>query len=74
MRCAIAYYTATGLTGDLDKLALQILGMGLGQVLVLAGNKAHTLPEVLATLLLRPVMLLQPLGHIIRLADIHPGP
>src|SRR5690554_3085098 len=57
--------------GQVDQLAFQIFDVGLGQVLVLAGNQADLFPEILATLVLGSVMLPKPLGYIVRLADIH---
>src|SRR5690554_6736864 len=57
--------------GQVDQLAFQIFDMGLGQVLVLAGDQADLFPEILPTLILGSVMLPKPLGYIVRLADIH---
>src|SRR5690554_1796427 len=57
--------------GQVDQLAFQIFDVGLGQVLVLAGDQADLFPEILATLVLGSVMLPKPLGYIVRLADIH---
>src|SRR5690554_1450103 len=57
--------------GQVDQLAFQIFDVGLGQVLVLAGDQADLFPEILAALVLGSVMLPEPLGYIVRLADIH---
>src|SRR5690554_3100586 len=57
--------------GQVDQLAFQIFDVGLGQVLILAGDQADLFPEILATLVLGSVMLPKPLGYIVRLADIH---
>src|SRR5690554_628638 len=57
--------------GQVDQLAFQIFDVGLGQVLVLAGDQADLFPEILATLVLGSVMLPEPLGYIVRLADIN---
>src|SRR5690554_4834373 len=57
--------------GQVDQLAFQIFDVGLGQVLVLAGDQADLFPEILPTLILGSVMLPKPLGYIVRLADIY---
>ena len=71
---AVHQTTPAGLFGQCDQLAFQILHMGFGQVLVFTGHQTHLFPEVLTTLRLRPVVLFQPFGHIVRLTDVNQWP
>lgn len=67
---AVDQLAAADLAGVLDQQALQIRHVGLGEVLVLAGDQADLLPEVLAAPLLRAVVLLEAGADVVALADV----
>jgi hypothetical protein len=66
---AVGQGGAVGLGGDLDQAALQVSDVGLGQVLVLAGDDHRPRPEVLGLVGLVPGQARQ---HVVPLADGDP--